>query len=210
MKCHGPRRGRAIVVLSAALLIATPVGVGVAAAQIDAGFLAPVTDLKETTTYLSSENATEVSLSLTPPEPKGGPGITLIFRARFNGRNADPDRLAGLVVRAHYRLYSDDRIRSFQALGTTHRLHMNLDAETGPGIALDFFPTNWGYGGFAPPGDEIPVAYFAVTAEDLRALSLATSISGNVLWTDFVMTAPELDALRTFTKRVIPPPRRSP
>jgi len=210
MNCHRPQHGWKIVVLSAALLIATPVGIGVAAAQIDAGFLAPVTDLKETTTYLSSENATAVSLALTPPEPNGGPGITLIFRARFNGRNADPDRLAGIVVRAHYRLYSDDRVRSFQALGTTHRLHMNLDAANGPGISLDFFPTNWGYGGFAPPGDEIPVAYFAVTVDDLRALALATSVSGNVLWTDFTMTSAELDALRTFTKRVSPALRRSP
>jgi len=210
MECHGPRRRLSIIVVMAALLPATPAGVGVAMAQIDAGFLATVTDLKETTAYLSSENATEVSLGLTPPEPNGGPGISLVFRARFNGRNVDPDRLAGFVVRAHYRLHSDDRVRSFQALGNTHRLHMSLDAEVGPGITLDFFPANWGYGGFAPPGDEIPVAFFAVTVEDLRALSLATSVRGNVLWTDFRMTAEELDALRAFIKRVTPPQRRTP
>jgi len=209
MKCHEPRRRLPTIAVLAALLPATPAGIGVASAQIDAGFLASVTDLKETTTYLSSDNATEVSLALTPPEPNGGPGISLVFRARFNGRNVDPDRLDGIVVRAHYRLHSDDRVRSFQALGNTHRLHMTLDAEEGPGITLDFFPTNWGYGGFAPPGDEIPVAFFAATVDDLRALALAKTVSGNVLWTDFRMTPEELDALRAFVKRVTPQ-RRSP
>jgi hypothetical protein len=194
----------------AALLLAAPAGFAVATAQIDAGFLAPVTDLKETTTYLSSDNATEVSLALTPPEPNGGPGISLVFRARFNGRTVDADRLADIVIRAHYRLHSDDRVRSFQALGNTHRLHMSVNAETGLGISLDFFPTNWGYAGFAPPGDEIPVAFFAATVDDLRALALATTVSGNVLWTDFRMTPEELDALRAFIKRVTPPLRRTP
>jgi hypothetical protein len=179
-------------------------------AQIDAGYLATVTDLKETTTYLTSENATEVSLALTPPEPGGGPGITLIFRARFTGRELDVDRLAGIVVRAHYRLHSDDRVRSFQALGGSLQMRMNLDANAPEGIVLDFFPTNWGYGGFSAPGDGVPVAYFAATANDLRALSVARTISGNVLWTDFAMTPPQLDALRAFVRRVAPPPRRRP
>jgi hypothetical protein len=133
-----------------------------------------------------------------------------VFRARFNGRNVDPDRLAGIVVRAHYRLHSDDRVRSFQALGNTHRLHMSLDADAGPGITLDFFPTNWGYAGFSPPGDEIPVAFFAVTVDELRALALAKSVTGNVLWTDFRLTPEEIDALRAFIKHVTPPQRRTP
>jgi hypothetical protein len=198
------------VTISAALSVLPPAGLGTAWAQIDAGFLASVIDLKETTTYLSGENATEISLALVPPEPKGGPGITLVFRARFNGRNVDPDRLVGIVVRAHYRLYSDDRVRSFQALGNTHRLHMDLDAQGDDGIALDFFPTNWGYGGFTAPGDEIPVAYFATTNQDLRALSVAKTVTGNVLWTDFAMTPAELDALRAFARRVAPPGHRNP
>jgi hypothetical protein len=179
-------------------------GPSTAWAQIDAGFLASVTDLKETTTYVNSDNATELSLALAPPEPKGGPGITLVFRARFTGRSVDPDRLVGLVVRAHYRLYSDDRVRAFQALGSSYRLHLDLDATQGHGIGLDFFPTNWGYGGFSPPGDEIPVAFFAITPEDLRALSLAKTVSGNVLWTNFVMTPEELNSLRKFVGRVAP------
>lgn len=203
-------RRRLIVALAVTVGSLSPVGAEVAWAQIDAGFLATVTDLKETTTHLTADNATEVSLALTPPEPGGGPGITLIFRARFKGRNVDPDRLEGIVVRAHYRLYSDDRVRSFQALGNTHRLHIDLDAEGDRGIGLDFFPTSWGYGGFAPPGDAIPVAYFAVTTEDLRALSLAKTVTGNVLWTDFAMTVEEIDALRTFTRRIAPAGRRTP
>lgn len=203
------RFGRTLTI-TAALWVLPSAGPGTAWAQIDAGFLASVTDLKETTAYLSGENATEVSLALTPPEPKGGPGITLVFRARFSGRSVDPDRLVGIVVRAHYRLSSDDRVRSFQALGSTHRLHMDLDAQGDQGIALDFFPTNWGYGGFSAPGDEIPVAYFAASPQDLRALSVAKTVSGNVLWTDFAMTPGELDALRTFARRVAPTGRRSP
>jgi len=205
----GLRRGQLIFSFAAAMCAATPGRISTAWAQIDAGFLAPLTDLKETTTYLSGENATEVSLALTPPEPGGGPGITLVFRARFRGRTVDADRLEGFVVRAHYRLHSDDRIRSFQALGNSYRLHMDLDAESDRGIALDFFPTNWGYGGFAPPGDSIPVAYFAVTNDDLRALSSAKTVTGNVLWTDFAMTSEEIDALRAFTRRVAPAGRRS-
>ena len=210
MTNFGLRRGRLIFTLAAALCAATSPGAATAWAQIDAGFLASITDLKETTTFLSGDNATEVTLALTPPEPGGGPGITLMFRARFKGRTVDPDRLAGIVVRAHYRLYSDDRVRSAQALGNSYRLHMDLDAQGDRGIALDFFPTNWGYGGFAPPGDAIPVAYFAVTNDDLRALSFAKTVTGNVLWTDFAMTAEEMDALRAFTRRVAPAGHRSP
>jgi hypothetical protein len=176
---------------------------------VDAGYLADVKDLNVTVGYLSSENVTEVSLGLVPPASSGAPGITLLFRARFQGRTVDTDKLTGIVVRAHYRVLSDDRVRSSQALETSHQLHMKLDPGDRSGISLDFFPASWGYSGFTAPGDEIPVAYFTVTPEELRAISLAHAVTGDVLWTNFTLTAPQLDALRKFASQVLPAVHRS-
>jgi hypothetical protein len=197
---------RSFIVVSvfAALLASSPFVPGTASAQMDAGYLADVQDLKVAVTYSRLENQTDVSLALVPPVPAGGPGVTLMFRARFRGRTADVDRLAGIVVRAHYRLLSDDRPRSSRSLMATHALHMNLDPQGPRGITLPFFPASWGSVGFTAPGDEIPVAFFTVTPADLRALAIARTVTGDVLWTNFVLTPPQLDALRTFARHVLP------
>lgn len=175
--------------------------------QIDAGYLADVTDLKTTVSYAAADDRTDVSLALTPPVPSGGPGIALTFRARFRGRSVDVARLDEIVVRAHYRLRSDDRKRTVNALTMNHALHMRIDPEDPNGISLDFFPATWGYFGFAAPGDEIPVAFFSITPADLRALSLARAVTGEVLWTRFSLTTEELEALRQFARTVLPPLR---
>jgi hypothetical protein len=181
---------------------------GASSSQVDAGYLANVKDLHTTVAYSAAENATDVSLGLAPPAPSGAPGVTFIFRARFQGRTVDTDKLTGIIVRAHYRVLSDDRVRSSQALETSYQLHMNLDPGDRSGISLDFFPANWGYYGFTAPGDEIPVAYFTVAPEELRAISLANAVTGEVLWTNFTLTAAELEALRAFARQVLPAVRR--
>jgi len=180
-----------------------PFGAGAAFAQIDAGYLADVRDLQMSVTT-NAENQTDVALALVPPQPTTGPGVTLVFRARFPGRTVDVSRLSEIVVRAHYRVMSDDRARSARAINGIEAMHMNLDPQRPGGVTLAFFPTNWGYGGFTPPGGETPVAYFMVTPADLRAIAVAGAVTGDVLWTDFVLTPNQVEALRTFASRVLP------
>ncbi len=176
-----------------------------ASGQIDAGYLADVRDLNTTVTYASADDRTDVSLALVPPIPAGGPGITLIFRARLRGRSVDPAQLDEIVVRAHYTIHSDDRRRAVGALATSHQLQIHIDPQDAGGISLAFYPATWGYFGFAAPGDEIPVAFFSVTPADLRALALAHVVTGEVLWTRFSLTPEEIAALRQFAATVLPP-----
>lgn len=182
----------------------SPMGPGTAFAQIDAGYLADVKDLNLAVSYSAFENVTDVSLALAPPAPNGAPGVTFIFRARFRGRTVDGEKLAEIVVRAHYRVHSDDRLRAARALHDTQQLSLHLNPQDPNGITLDFFPANWGYGGFTAPGDQIPVAFFIVTPEDLRALALAKAVTGEVLWTSFILTPQELKALQGFARQVLP------
>ena len=184
-----------------------PFGERAAFAQIDAGHLADVRDLQTTVTYLALENQTDVTLSLVPPEPSSGPGVTLVFRARFPGRAVDVRKLSEIVVRAHYRLASDDRTRSARAIGGVEAMQLNIDPRQPGGITLSFFPTSWGYGGFTAPGDEMPLAFFTLTPADLRAIAVARTMSGRVLWTEFVLTSNQVEALRQFAGRVLPPAR---
>jgi hypothetical protein len=174
--------------------------------QIDAGYLANMADLKTTVGYSAAEDRTNVSLALVPPVPAGGPGVTLIFRARFRGRSVDVTRLEDIVLRAHYALHSDDRPRAAGALANSPSLHLKLDSYDPNGIQLDYFPATWGYSGFSAPGDEIPVAFFAVTPAELRAMSIASVITGDVLWTRFSLSADEVEALHEFARTVLPPP----
>jgi hypothetical protein len=184
--------------------LSSPVGLGNAFGQIDAGYLADVKDLKVTVTSSPRDSLTDVSLELAPPEPIGAPGVTLVFRARFHGRTVDVGKLAEIVLRAHYRLRSDDRLRSMRALNDTHQLSLHIDPQDPSGITLDFFPANWGYVGFTAPGDEIPVSFFTVRPEDLRALGVAKEVTGEVLWTSFRLTQQELEALQSFARQVLP------
>jgi hypothetical protein len=187
----------------------SPLGSGIASAQIDAGYLADVEDLKLTTAYSSLDDRTDVSLALALGGRAGGTGVTMMLRARFDGRKVDVERLSQVIARAHYRVLSDDRTRASRALSDSHALRMNLDSPDPSGISLAFFPATWGYFGFTAAGDEIPVAYFSMTPADLRALSVARTVTGHVLWTDFVLTPAQLERLRMFANQVLPP-RASP
>jgi hypothetical protein len=195
----------ACAVLSPVAPMASVSNPNVSSPQVDAGYLADVRDLKTTVTYASADDRTDVSLALVPPVPSGGPGITLIFRARLRGRSVDPAQLDEIVVRAHYTIHSDDRRRTVGALATSHQLQIRIDPQDAGGISLAFYPATWGYFGFAAPGDEIPVAFFSVTPADLRALALAHVVAGEVLWTRFSLTPEEIAALRQFAATVLPP-----
>jgi hypothetical protein len=207
-----PRRG-VIAALAFAVGAGTAVGSGARAiefdghGQVDAGYLADVSDLKTTVAYSPADDRTDVSLALVPPVPAGGPGITLVFRARFRGRSVAFDRLDEIVLRAHYTIHSDDRRRTVGALTTTHELKMTIDQSEQGGVTLSFYPATWGYYGFSAPGDQVPVAFFSVTPDDLRALALAHVVTGEVLWTRFSLTPEEIEALRRFEQTVLPPKR---
>jgi hypothetical protein len=47
-----------------------------------------------------------------------------------------------------------------------------------------------------------------MTPEELRALAMASAITGEALWTRFVFTRDEVEALQTFRRRVLPAERR--
>lgn len=191
-------------------MLVTIAGLGAtAAAQIDAGYLAAVTDLRTTRAYSAPARRNEQTLTLVPSVNGGGPGVSLVLSATFAGRQPEPDAPIAFTVRAHYALQSDDRTRAAQALVDSHRLTLDIDPGRRDGIRLAFFPASWGYGGFAPPGGEIPVAYFTLTPADVRALALAGTVTGSVLWTDFSLTVPQLDALRQFAAELLPPVERS-
>jgi hypothetical protein len=175
-----------------------------APAQIDAGYLADLKDLKTTESYSASENLTDVSLALAPPAASGGPGVTLVFSARFRGRTVAVDKLAEIVLRAHYRLHSDDRLRAAHSRNDNYELSLHLDPQTSSGISLDFFPSNRGYSGFTAAGDEVPVAFFTLTPEDLRAIGFASAMTGEVVWTSFSLTSQEVEAVQGFARRVLP------
>lgn len=175
--------------------------------QIDAGYLANVEDGKITVTHSNVENWTEVALGLVPMD-RSGTGVTLMFRARFPGRTVDVDKPSEMVVRAHYRLHANEGPRSARSLQDSQMLRFNLDPGDKGQVTLAFFATNWGYGGFSAPGDEIPVAYFKVMPADVRALAMARAVTGQALWADFELTNAQLVALRKFAGQVLPVPRR--
>jgi hypothetical protein len=47
------------------------------------------------------------------------------------------------------------------------------------------------------------VAFFTLTPPDLRALAAARSLSGRVLWTEFVLTPAQVEALGAFASLVL-------
>ena len=105
------------------------------------------------------------------------------------------------MLRAHYRVLSDERKRAGRAIDEWHQLRLDLEVVGAPGISLLFFPTTWDYAGFTAAGAEIPVAWFAVTPAELRALAVADSLNGQVLWTDFALTDDQIASLREFASR---------
>ena len=206
-----PRRTGALApvlpTVAAALAVLTGSAVPVRA-QIDAGYLAAAADLRTTSSYSRAERRSERTLSLVPASAQGAPGISLVLSASFSGRTPENDAAVTVVMRAHYAAQSDERVRAAEARATSHRLTLEVDSNTPRGVTLRFFPSTWGYGGFVPPGDAIPVAYFTLSAADLRALALARTVAGSVLWTDFHLSEPELAAIKTFAAEVLPPPAR--
>jgi hypothetical protein len=192
----------AVFVVAASLLMP-----GTSSAQADAGYLADVQDGRVSVEYAELENRTHVILGLRPLGPTGGVPIALSLRASFTGRAVDPDRLESIVARAHYGLNSDDRPRAALALTDPFALRLRLDPDERHGITLFFFPTSWGLPGFSAPGDgfAIHVAYFTMTPADLRALAVAETIVGQVLWSNFVLSPAQLAAVRQFVRQVLSP-----
>jgi hypothetical protein len=184
--------------------MASTASAGTVDGQPDAGILASIEDGRIDTRYLRAENRTEVSLALAPLRPDGGRGVTLVLRASFAGHAPDRDEPVDVSLRAHYGLQSDDAQRAVQAMRGTQALEIHVDPHMPDGITLFFFPESWGYPGFTGPGDEIPVAFFNLTAAELRALAVARSLSGRVLWSDFVLTPAQLEALASFASQVLP------
>jgi hypothetical protein len=171
--------------------------------QIDAGLLASGRDREMAVNYDASANRTEVSMTVAPSGPAGAmPRLTLVFVGQFAGRTpgAGPTTLA---VRTHIAPRSDPRDRDPRTGVEGRELVFQLDPHTDSGITLYMYAASWGYSGFVPPGDEIPVAFFAFMPAELRALGAARLISGRALGSDFTLGPDQLDALREFARRVV-------
>jgi hypothetical protein len=182
-----------------------PLGTAVVAAQIDAGILADIRDREVTATYQPTLDETDLSLALVPAAPDGRGEVTLVLTARYRGRTTDFADLSDIIIRAHYSVLSDEGKRSARAhRNETHALHLFLDPHDPTGITLFFFPVSAGYGGYWTPGAEAPVAYFRATPADVRALTVVEAVTGSVLWSDFVLDAAQVEALRAFARRVAP------
>jgi len=172
-------------------------------AQIDAGLLAKARDRELSETFDASANRTEVRLSLLPSGTAGNaPTATLVFVAQFTGRTPTPEATT-LTVRTHITARSDPRMRDPRT-GTEGRdLTFNIDPHTPSGITLYLYPTSWGYPGFVAPGGDIPVAFFAMTVAELKALGTARAITGRAVGSDFSFAPDQLEALVAFAKRVL-------
>src|SRR5262245_34542320 len=136
-----------------------------------------------------------------------GPGVntataTLVFVSQFTGRTPTPAGTT-LTVRTHITARSDPRTRDPRT-GTEGRdLTFNIDPHTASGITLYLYPTSWGYPGFVAPGGDIPVAFFAMSVAELKALSTARAITGRAVGSDFSFAPDQLAALAEFAKRVV-------
>jgi hypothetical protein len=192
--------------VAAAVAIASVTGVWLpapAAGQVDAGLLAKGADREIDVSYDASANRTDVRLTLAPAVNGTAPAVTLVFTGQFAGRTlgSAPTRLA---VRTHITPRSDPRTRDPRTGAEGRDLIFHLDPETGSGITLYLYATSFGYPGFVAPGDEVTVAFFDFRPAELRAMSVARSVSGRALGSDFTLAADQLDAVREFTRRVVP------
>jgi len=195
------RRSRAVAFAVASLVplcAAAP-----SAAQIDAGLLARAHDREIATAYDSSSGRTNITLTLVLPGPRGlGPQATLMFTGEFPGREP-ASGATQFSVRTHITPLSDPRRRDPRTLVEGRDLIFELDPQTDTGIRLYLYAANYGYGGFVAPGDEVPLAFFALTSAELRALAVSRDISGLALGSEFVLTAGQLDAIREFVRRTV-------
>ena len=190
--------GMAVVVSFVASMVTTPV-----AAQIDAGLLARARDREIVASYDAPTNRTDVRLTLAPTGTGGdAPPVTLMFVGQFPGRDPRPDGTA-LVVRTHITPRADPRERDPRTGADGKELLFRIDPHTTNGITLYLFSRSYGYGGFVAPGDEIPVAFYSLSAAELKALSTARAITGRALGSEFSLAPDQLTAIADFSRRVL-------
>lgn len=190
--------GLLLLVSAAASITTTPI-----AAQIDAGLLARARDREIVANYDAPTNRTDVRLTLAPTGTGGdAPPVTLMFVGQFPGRDPRPEGTA-LAVRTHITPRADPRERDPRTGADGKELIFRIDPHTTNGITLYLFSRSYGYGGFVAPGDEIPVAYYSLSAAELKALSTARAITGRALGSEFSLAPDQLAAITDFTQRVI-------
>jgi hypothetical protein len=191
-------RPKTLLHCGALLLVAVP-----CSGQIDAGLLARVRDREMTSTYDASSNRSQITLTLVLPSISGSdPQATLMFTAQFRGREPELGTTS-FFVRTHYLPRADPRRRDPRTLVGDRDLIFELDPQTKTGIRLFLYAANYGYGGFVPPGDEVPLAFFTLTPAELRALAVPHAISGRALGSEFSLEPAQLDALREFVHRTV-------
>jgi hypothetical protein len=165
--------------------------------QVDAGYLANWKDREIRVDYNASTNQTSVFLALAPGEgaAQGRPPVLLVFQAQAPGREVlEPP--ANVIVSAYAGPLSDPRV----ARPVTMRF--SIDEGTDQGLTLPFFGANWGVFSFVPPGADIPVVRFTLTAAEIRALAVARTISGAAIGYEFALSGAQVEAIRAFARSV--------
>ncbi|MFN8061303.1 MAG: hypothetical protein U0Q12_19235 [Vicinamibacterales bacterium] len=161
-------------------------------ARQDAGYLAsaPVGDVVRM--YDPERLTTSVELTVAPQGPGGLPAsLRLTFGVAFKGRELTAP-VESVDVRAHAGPTSDSRVRRSTSLS------FDLNAGTSKSLRLFYFGSSWGYGGFTPPGDELPLVHFALTAAELRTIAKADAVEGEALGFRYELTSRDLESLRAF------------
>ena len=173
------------------------------AAQIDAGLLATGRDREIATAYDTSSNRTDVTLTLVLPGRSGSaPQATMMFTAQFPGRTPAPGA-THYFVRTHFTPRADPARRDPRTSVEGRDLIFELDPHTSSGIRLFLYASNYGYSGFVPPGDEVSLAFFTLTAAELRALAVPQAITGRALGSEFALDQGQLGAIREFVQRTV-------
>lgn len=174
-----------------------------AGAQIDAGLLAQGRDREIATIYDASSNRTDVTLTLVlPGRGVSTPQSTLMFTAQFPGRTAGSGATQ-YFVRTHFMPRADPARRDPRTALEGRDLIFELDPQTRSGIRLYLYAANYGYAGFVPPGDEVPLAFFTVTPAELKALAIPHAITGRALGSEFALDQGQLGAIREFVQRTV-------
>ena len=128
--------------------------------------------------------------------------VILDFLGQFAGREPAPGTTT-LTVRTHFTPRADPRVRDPRTGADGKELVFRLDPHTDNGITLYLFSRSYGYAGFVAPGDEIPVAFYGLTAAELRALSTARAITGRALGMDFSLAPDQLASIAEFARRAL-------
>lgn len=177
---------------------AAPAQRGQPSARQDAGYLAEAGDRELTSRFDPRARTTTVALTVAPLGPDGSPSsLSLTFSATFPGRTP-PEMPPAIDVRAHVGPLSDSRV------ARTTSLDIELRRDEREPVRLFYMGSALGYGGFTPPGDQLPLVRFTLGIADVLAIGRADGVAGRALGFPIEFTQAQLTAIRLFAGLLVP------